>query len=242
MNRKNQKQYGKSDTKKNIEAYGKQLRYAMSQEEQDSLGSKWSTLHFIKLLGLESIQVTRNNGGTDMKPVGVLLVSDIDIDDVPVIDVKLDKDTGVDIERDIEYRKVKAGEEFALSYYEFMFLVLRDEYAAFVSFEGFKAVCLSTKTAEFLDYIDESGDFKVLEGEDNPVGYNRIKLPTPTITFVKVKDEDGNVINFGSIRDNHIFSIDEQLANQTWRISPEFEADKYIGRFRELIPKDKRAK
>ncbi|RUS44555.1 hypothetical protein [Cohnella sp. AR92] len=241
MSRENQTQYGKSDIKKNIETYGKQLRKAMSEDERESLGSKWSTLHFKTLLGLESIQVTRNNGGTGMKPVGVILQSDIDIDDVPDIDVKLDKDTGIDIEKDIKYRKANAGEEFALSYYEFMFLVLRDEYAAFVSYNGYKAVCLSTKTAEFLEYMNEDGSFKVREGDNNPKGYYRIKLPTPTITFVKVKGKRGKVINFGSIRDNNIIAIDEQVADK-WRISEEFKDDGYITRFLELIPEDKRAK
>jgi hypothetical protein len=238
MSREGQKQYGKSDTKKNIDAYGKQLIKEMTNEERDSLGSLSHTLHFDTLLGLNSDPVTRNSGKPGMKPVGVILHSDIDIE-VPDIDITRNSDTGIDIEKDIEYRKVIAGEKFCVSYYEFMFLVLRDEYAAFVSYDGYKAVCLSTKTNDFLK---PDGTLEVEVVSNSPKGYRRIKLPTPTITFVRGKDEDGNEFDFGSIRDNNMIAIDEKVTEQTWRIKERYKKDKYISRFSELIPANKQAK
>ncbi|KUP22083.1 hypothetical protein [Paenibacillus sp. DMB5] len=238
-----QKQYGKSDTKIRVEKLGKQIKAAMSPEELEYLGSKWNTLHFKELYGLNSIQTTRNEGGTDMKPVAILLETDIDIDDVPVIDVTIDKDTGINLETDIGSRQVKAGEEFCLSYYEFMFLVIRDEYAAFVNYGGYKAVCLSVKTAvkfdeqdgksyEFLE-IDEDLNYRLLEVEDSP---GRVRLPIPTITFVQGKDENGNGFNFGAIRD-HLEAIDEKTNDGKWKIKEKYAKEKDISRFQALIDK-----
>ncbi|TDF94685.1 hypothetical protein [Paenibacillus piri] len=244
MSRENQKQYGKSDTKKRVEHLGKQIiKENMSPEEREHLGSKWNTLHFKELYGLSSIQTTRNEGGTDMKPVAVLLETDIDIDDVPVIDVTIDKDTGINLETDIGSRQVKAGEEFCLSYYEFMFLVIRDEYAGFVSYGGYKAVCLSVKTAvkfdkregkksyEFLE-IDEDLNFELLEVENSP---GKFKLPIPTITFVQGKDEDGNGFSFGAIRD-YLEAIDEKTEDG-WKIKLKYMDSEDISRFQALIDK-----
>ncbi|WP_419885730.1 hypothetical protein [Paenibacillus sp. B-A-8] len=245
MNRKDQKQYGKSETKRRIEQLGMQIiKGNMSPEEREYLGSKWNTLHFRELYGLNSIQTTRNEGGTDMKPVAVLLETDIDIDDVPVIDVTIDKDTGVNLETDIGSRQVWAGEEFCLSYYEFMFLVIRDEYAGFVSFEGIKAICLSVKTAvkfderegkksyEFLE-IDEDLNFELLELENRT---GNVRLPIPTITFVQGKDEDGNGFNFGAIRD-HLEAIDEKTNDGKWKIKAKYMGSEDISRFQDLIDK-----
>lgn len=166
-------------------AKGTTLYAGKTEEERQVLGSKSHTLHFQYLLGLASRQTTRKTSKTQAvssaTPVGIVLVSDEDIS-VPVIDVLLDKDTGIKPE-DIGEREVKAGEEFIVTYYEFMYLIVRDEYAC-VCCDGDRegGVYFAAKMPAFLN--------------------GKTKLPTPTInqrkgaikqTIVTIdeKDESG---------------------------------------------------
>ncbi|SFM52732.1 hypothetical protein SAMN03159341_1435 [Paenibacillus sp. 1_12] len=131
----------------------------MDSTQQDSLGSKSGMLHFVNLLGTSS-RIFRRDIPT---AVGVTLYCDEDIC-VPVIDMNLNKKTGIDASKDIAFRQVKAREKFALSLYEFMFLVIKDEYAGFIEANGNpRGAYLSVKSPAF---------FK-----------GKTKLPTPTITF-----------------------------------------------------------
>lgn len=157
----------KTAANEEVLAKGQEILASMSEEERKNLGSKSHTLHFVHLLGLASKKSSRRISATETRdcstPVGVTLVSDIDIE-VPVIDVLKNKDTGIDPKTDISYRKVKAGEQFDLTYYEFMYLILRDEYAGFCEANGDPKGCyFSPKLPAFW------------KGE--------AKLPTPTINF-----------------------------------------------------------
>ncbi|MCC0567175.1 hypothetical protein [Brevibacillus borstelensis] len=179
---------------------GKEILAAMSKEEIDLLGSKSGTLHFVHLLGLASKKTNRSIGGVNNRtykdsstPVGITLRSDIDIE-VPVIDVLKNKDTGIDLEEDISDIWVKAGEEFHLTYYEFMFLILRDEYAGFFEANGNPSGAhLSIKSPAFMS--------------------KKVKLPTPTINFTK---------GTGSIKACMI-DIDEKSPDGTWVIKSGYE-------------------
>lgn len=160
---------------------------AMSDEARDNLASKSGTLHFVNLLGLQSKKAERVVSGRQaietFKSVGVVLVSDEPIS-VPQIDITKDKDTGIDPTTDITYKEVAAGEEFVLSYYEFMFLIIRDEFGGFCAKgDDPKGAYLAVKSPAFL------------KGES--------KLPTPTICFkvgspkegmlaIDEKDAEGN--------------------------------------------------
>jgi hypothetical protein len=114
---------------------GKQYINSLSSEERAKIRSKCHTLHFVKLLKLASKRADRMVAGGETrvsyKAVGVVLRSDEDIE-VPDIPGHYNKETGIPPE-EIKMRKVKAGEEFYLTYYEFMFLMFRPEYAGFCS-------------------------------------------------------------------------------------------------------------
>lgn len=147
-------------------AQGNQILSTMSEEQRSQLGSKSHTLHFQRLLGLQSKKSSRRVAKDETRDcstaVGIELISDEDIE-VPVIDITKDKYTGITAE-DISYRKVKAGEVFNLSYYEFMFLILRDEYAGSFEANGNpKGAFFSAKMHAFFD--------------------SRTKLPTPVINL-----------------------------------------------------------
>ncbi|MCM3624825.1 hypothetical protein M4D70_21605 [Brevibacillus borstelensis] len=168
---------------------GQEIIDSMTDEERKVLRSKSGTLHFKRLLTLGSVRYKGQS-----KPVGVALVSDEDIS-VPVIDVMKNQETGIDVEKDISSRNVKAGEEFYLTYYEFMFLIIRDEYGGY------------------------------FEANDNPYGAHLsvkstfkkkvAKLPTPTINFAK---------GTGSIKtEDNMFDIDKKSPDGTWVIKPGFE-------------------
>lgn len=146
---------------------GKEIIATMNPEERAKLGSMSSTLHFVHLLGLGSKKGTRRISQTENEvcstPVGVTLRSDVDIK-VPVIDINKNAVTGIDPEKDITYREVKAGEEFDLTYYEFMFLIIRPEYSGYCEANGQPDGCyFSAKCPAYV-----RGD---------------AKLPTPTINF-----------------------------------------------------------
>lgn len=147
-------------------AQGTEILASMTEEQRSALGAKSGTLHFQHLLGLASKKSSRRVSATESQdcstPVGISLVSDEDIE-VPVIDIKLDKNTGINPE-DIGTRTVKAGEAFDVSYYEFMYLILRDEYAGFLEANGDdKGAYFSPKLPAYA-----KGD---------------AKLPTPTINL-----------------------------------------------------------
>lgn len=159
-----------------IIAQGNAIIAQMSEEERANLGSLSHTLHFKHLLGLASKKDRRKVSKDETRPcskaVGIVFVSDIDIE-VPEIDINLNSDTGIRKE-DIKYRKVKAGEEFFLSYYEYMYLITRNEYAGLCEANGDpKGAYFSPKLPAFY-----SGDKK---------------LPTPTIN-----------LKSGSVKENMI--------------------------------------
>ena len=147
---------------------GKKIIFNMTPEERSVLRSKCSTLHFVKLLKLASKRADRMVAGQEtrvsFKAVGVVLYSDEDIV-VPDIPGQYNKDTGIPKD-EIKARKIKAGEQFYLTYYEFMFLMFRPEYAGYCSRDDDPyGVYFSPKMPKFLS--DEA------------------KLPTPTINFSK---------------------------------------------------------
>ena len=157
----------KTKANEDILAQGSEILASLSEEQREALGAKSGTLHFVQLLGLASKKSSRRVSATESKdcstPVGITLVSDEAIE-VPVIDVLKDKNTGIDPATDISYRSVAAGEQFDVTYYEFMYLILRDEYAGFLEANGDeKGAYFSPKLPAFW-----KGD---------------AKLPTPTVNF-----------------------------------------------------------
>jgi hypothetical protein len=177
---------------------GNKILKSMSKEERLFLGSKSGTLRFVNLLGLASKKSRRNIGGVKNReekscstPVGITLISDEDIS-VPEIDVTLDIYTGIDPEKDIKSRNVKAFEPFVLTYYEFMFLIIRDEYAGFFKVKD-----------------DEKGGYFTVNWTKFRQG--KAKLPTPTIHFKK---------QHGAIK-AEIIDIDIEGPNG-WELRPEY--------------------
>jgi hypothetical protein len=197
-------------TKANDEAliFGQYLM-DLNKKEYEKIPCKSDKLHFKSLLGLSSKKTNSNisrrraKEGSDQKfeentktfslPIGVRLKTDIDIEVPNLKDVTKNKDTGINLEEDIEYKTVTAGETFDLTLYEFMYLIIRDEYGGYLKVEGKDFYAhLSVKLPAFW-----RGD---------------AKLPTPTIVFEK---------GYGSARSS-ILDIDEKT-EQGWRIKPEFK-------------------
>lgn len=199
-NKNNEVYYKKTKANDDVIAEGLEIIESMSDEEFENIGSKADTLHFIHLLGLASKKTTRKVTdlyGIDVMdcstPIGVSLRTDIDINVPYLKDVSKNKDTGVNIDDDINYVLVKAGETIDLTLYEFMYLIVRDEYGGFLKADGEDFYAhLSVKLPAF-----RRGD---------------AKLPTPTIVF-----EKGN----GSARATMI-DVDEKLP-EGWVIKPQFE-------------------
>jgi len=161
------KKGGKTEANAEITAKGNEIIAAMSEEERQKLGSLSHTLHFQRLLGLSSQKSSRKVGPNETKdcstPVGVEFISDIEIQ-VPRLPVTVNKNTAIDPEKDITYETVKPGQVFEMTYYEFMFLIIRDEYAGLFSVNGDpRGGYFSPKLPAFW------------RGE--------AKLPTPTINF-----------------------------------------------------------
>lgn len=151
-----------------IHSEGKKIISNMSPEERAVLRSKCHTLHFVKLLKLASKRADRMVAGQETrvsyKAVGIVLYSDEDIV-VPDIPGQYNKDTGIPAE-EIKARKIKANEKFYLTYYEFMFLMFKPEFAGYCTREDDPyGVYFSPKMPKFLT--------------------NEAKLPTPTINFSK---------------------------------------------------------
>lgn len=191
---------------------GRQYINSLSSEERAKIRSKCHTLHFVKLLKLASKRADRMVAGGETrvsyKAVGVVLRSDEDIE-VPDIPGHYNKETGIPPE-EIKMRKVKAGEEFFLTYYEFMFLMFRPEYAGFCSRDDDPyGVYFSPKMPKFL------------KGEG-------VKLPTPTINFTKT----------GSPKEvmDEIDMYDNSL--KRWVIKPEY-AEKFGSYLPTVVPQRK---
>lgn len=148
-----------------MEAKGKALLAGMSEEERSLVGSKSGTLHFIHQLGFGSRPTTRKTKSGNIAcstNVGITFLTDEEIQ-VPQIDIKKDKDTGI-TQEDITYITVGAGQEFHVSLYEYMFLIIRPEYSGFCEAKGNDQGCFfSPKLAAW--------------------GRGGAKLPTPTINL-----------------------------------------------------------
>lgn len=182
---------GKKTANEEVISRGTALLAQMTDEQRATLGAKSGTLHFKHLLGLASKKSRRRVSKDESKdcstPVGIVFVSDEAIQ-VPVIDINKNKETGITAE-DISYREVAAGEEFTLSYYEYMFLIVRDEYAGLCEAKGdVQGAYFSPKLPAFM------------KGEAS--------LPTPTINLksgsvkenmvdIDVKGENGWTIQPG---------------------------------------------
>lgn len=158
---------GKETGNAQLVATGTSIIAGLDEAARANLTSKSGTLHFVNLLGLQSKKAERVVSGRQtvetFKSVGIVLVSDEPIS-VPQIDITKDKDTGIDPATDITYKDVAAGEEFALSYYEFMYLIVKDEYSG---------LCANGD--------DPHGVYLAVKMPAYTRG--QAKLPTPTICF-----------------------------------------------------------
>lgn len=140
---------GKLKESKDVVEDGQRIIATLSEEERAKLGAKSSTLHFKYLLGLDSkkssMRVNKNESKPCATPVGLVFQSDIDIE-VPVFDILQDT-----APTEIPTKSVKAGEEFILSYLEYMYLMLRDDYMGLASYNGDPTACyFSAKLPKFL--------------------------------------------------------------------------------------------
>lgn len=190
-----------------VQAKGREIVAAMSEEEKAALNSKSGSLHFVRLLGLGSKKSTRRVGKNENAPcsfpVGITLRSDEDIQ-IPVIDINKNKETGIDYATDVQWTGVKAGEEFDLNYYEFMYLILQP---------GYDGSC------------EAGGDPSGLYFSPKLPAYIKgdAKLPTPTINLKE-----------GSIK-AAIVDVDTKGTNG-WEIKPEY-AEKFGDLMKKTKPK-----
>lgn len=222
--------YKKTKANQLLEDEGNRIIESMSEDEKAKLGSKSDTLHFICQLGLASKKRSRkvNGENTDsFTPVGVKLRTDIDIKIPYLKDITKNNKTGIDPDEDFDYRIARAGEKFDLTLYEFMFLIVQDEYNGRLIVNG----------KDFYAYLSVKANaygevYKLEENEahDNDSGTRSLKrknakLPTPTIIFEK---------NNGSSKENMI-EIDRK-EDGSWIIKEEFK------RFEPLLSKRKRTK
>lgn len=245
------KYYSKSNANKALHEEGWKVIYSLSDEERALISSKSGTLHFICLLGLASRKSNRSLRGYKFKdeddyidpnqdrhidastPVGITLKSDEDIT-VPIIKMELVKklmsrkkedepNTLFDVNNDIErYEHIKAGKEFHLSLYEFMFLILRPEYGGLFELNGDpRGAQLEPKTTKAVE-IKSDGTVDLISEIDEK-GNVKVKLPTPTIQFYAK--------GIGYTPKSTMVDIDQNGPNG-WEIKPEYD------RFKGLMDKD----
>lgn len=241
--------YGETEANKVITAFGTEIYNNLSDVEREKLGNMSGTLHFVRLLGMASKKDTRtvkkykfdgDNIGRDIEwftPVGVELISDIDIS-VPVIDMHLVKElmrkkrpgeppTYFDPKGDVGERKVRANEPFYLSLYEFLFLMIRDEYAGMLRRDETDddwGVNIEFKWTNALEqYSDGSWGLKSMTDE---FGTKKFVLPTP---YVRYFARGGGGPKVGMI------VIDEVDDQGVWRIKDEYK------RFEPLLKRRVRA-
>lgn len=192
--KKNEYYYRLTGANKKLKDEGFAILTSMSPEERENLGNKSNTLHFVTLLGLASKPSTKTKYrdgqryyDKEPQPIGVTLYSDIDIDFPELKDITKDKISGIDLEKDFSYRTVKAGDHFHLTYYEFMYLIIRPEYAGQCEAMGVPdGLRLSVKMTAYEK--------------------DKAKLPTPTLNFDK---------DLGSIR-TYIINIDYKTQQGKW--------------------------
>lgn len=205
-------------------AMGQEIIDSLSEEQYKYLSSKSGTLHFKRLLGFQSILDKRSKGGNGEKEdcptkVGITLTSDEDIE-VPVINILLNNKTGIDYTSDVSFRKVKANEEFDLSYYEMMFLIIRDEYCGYFEANG-----------------DPRGGYVAFNWRSYSNG--KAKLPTPMIQFKRNRPEKTRSVYEKLIRPitSFIVPIDEKDPDGSWIVQPRYHEK--FGPLLEKMLKDK---
>lgn len=228
MEPKKKKENGKKTTYNDkILALGNELLGLMPDSRRDSLGSLSHTLHFESLLGFNSIPSRRSIGGRGIKgtcatPVGITLRTDIDIEDVPVINVLLNNKTGISPAQ-INKRKVYATEEFSLTYYEFMFLIIRDCYAGFFTVEG-------EPKRGFVSF-----NFRAVEN-------GNAKLPTPMIQIKRNRRERTEYEKLLKPITDNIEPIDELEPKQgMWKVKSAY-AEKFGPLLEHLLKKREEGK
>lgn len=185
---------------------GAQLYSKMSAEEQDNLGSKRNTLHYVRALGRQSVASSRLDT-TTKKTVASLPVEAVELltDEellVPVIEVikpQTRLKVGVDPDKDITYKTVAAGEKFVVTVYEALFLFMRDEFAGFCEAGG-----------------DPEGLRLVVRPQNLFSGDQ--KLPTP---YLALRDRPIKA---------EVHAIDQKNAADEWEPKPEY-ADRFAPLF-----------
>jgi hypothetical protein len=232
--------FGETEANEAIKVIANQIYRDLTIDEREKLGSMSGTLHFERLLGLASRKTSRPLKGYDLnsdspnldrykdasKAVGVELISDVDIE-VPVIDMNLvnelmrvkrsdEQSIYIDPKGDVGTRSVKAGEFFCLSMYEFLFLMIKDEYAGVFRRDdtdddwGMKIEFKWTNAME--RYTDGIWGLKSIVEDIGDKKVKKFVLPTP---FVQYHTRGGNSIKASMI------DIDEKGKNG-WQIKPEY--------------------
>ncbi len=182
-------------TQKDIYAVRDLLENSISQEAREKMGSAINTLHYIGCIELPSTRMDRLVQGqvvVSYKIVGGKFVSDIPIK-VPRIPLG-ENPTLENILKRLTWENKEAGEEFCLTYLEYMFLITQVQYAGYCYDNNLeKEISICYRTAKFL-----RGDQA---------------LPTPTFRST----------NGGSIKDN-VFDIEYfDGDNKCWVMYPEYK-------------------
>lgn len=167
---------------------------SLPEAEREKLGAKSGTLHFKHLLGFASQPSTRREGKSDIpcsNAVGAVLFSDEEIK-VPTISAALDHVTGFK-KSDLEWRTVKPGEEFMVTYLEFMVLLTQPQYMGSCEAKG-----------------DDGGCYLVFKMPQYFA--SKAQFPTPTFNFKQ---------GMGSIK-QFILDMDFMVGNEP-KLKPEFE-------------------
>jgi len=161
-----------------VRAQGEAVIESLTDEERAIIGSKSNTVIFKVLLGLASKRSNRRvsegqNNACSTPIAGVyVLTEDAEI---PRINVELDNETGIDPDKDITWVLQKAGEEFDMTHYEFMYFITQPQYAGEFAVEGnSKGGFFSAKLPNYLN--------------------GKAKLPTPVVN-IRGEAIKANIVN-----------------------------------------------
>ncbi|MFL8710871.1 hypothetical protein Q3304_08895 [Clostridioides sp. GD02377] len=200
-NDKNKKR--KSEATNKLVEFGREVYANKTDEEKNKLGSESRNLELLYFLGAESqtkikkskvVSSTGNSESVSYKvptTVGAFFKSRKDTC-IPRIDISITPLTGIDYDKDIKWKNVRANEEFDLNMMEAMIFLTSDEYCGAVSYQGQPdAIKLGFNATKYFRNEQElpTPHFKEKANSGSQSNFITIDIEDPETGLWKIKDE-----------------------------------------------------
>lgn len=182
---------------------GKNIYNSLTEEDKANIASGSSAISFLHLIGTAQKSSPRKEG-TELKPsfipVGMVCKAeaDIKVPSIPFAGIPKDLDSAPTFDT-IEWRDIKAGEQFIMTRVEAMF-------------------CVTNPAGKMGGYISKDGNPKgiALSVKVNDAYFTTKRLPTPAFSLTS---------STGSIKEDMV-AVDVKQKDGTWALKPEY-AEKF---------------